>query len=52
MSSEIKHLRMNEVRRAALLVILLQCDENVKSEHIVTPKSDTLEHWLMLMLLK
>ena len=43
---------MSETRCTALIPILLQCNENFKSEHIVTPKFETSEHWLMLMLLK
>ena len=52
MSFETKHLSMSEARRAALRAILLQCNENFKSELIVISKSETSEHWLMLMLLK
>ena len=45
MSFETKHLRMSEARRAALKAILLQCNENFKSEYFVKPKSETSEHW-------
>ena len=42
---------MSEAQCAALVVVLLQCNENLRSEHIVTRMSESSEYWLMLLLL-